>query len=130
VAVATTMWIKTMCLTLALISLVRKGNKIDTKIYVEKSHPIWRSIQPRENITTINHRVQVIGRSYIYRCTIKDIQGRNIPTYTSKTIYHVRLILQTRFQFSLASLRLHYRFLLVASTIPSFASIKYLHTSM
>jgi hypothetical protein len=30
------------------------GNKIDTNIYVEKSSPIWRSKQPRENIFTIH----------------------------------------------------------------------------
>jgi hypothetical protein len=43
------------------------GNKIDTKIYVEKSPPIWMSKQSRGNRSTINRRVQVTGRAYIYR---------------------------------------------------------------
>jgi hypothetical protein len=45
------------------------GNKIDTKIYVKKSPPIWRNKQPRGNRSTINHRVQVTGRAYIYMST-------------------------------------------------------------
>jgi hypothetical protein len=54
------------------------GNKIDTKIYVEKFPPIWRSKQPRGNRSTINRRVQVIGRVCIYRRTEKHIP-RHIP---------------------------------------------------
>jgi hypothetical protein len=59
------------------VSIVREGNKIDTKIYVEKSSPIWRSKQPRVNRSTINRGVQVTERAYIYRRTRKNIPRHN-----------------------------------------------------
>jgi hypothetical protein len=49
------------------------GNKIETKIYMEKSPLIWRSKQPRGTISTINRKVQVTERTYIYKSTIKHI---------------------------------------------------------
>jgi hypothetical protein len=71
---------------------VREENKIDTKIYVKKSPPIWRSKQPRGNGSTINRRVQVTGRAYIYRRTGKNIP-RHIPRH-SKYIKGIRGIFQ------------------------------------
>jgi hypothetical protein len=58
------------------------GNKIDTKIYVEKSPPIWRSKQPRGNRSSINPRVQVIGRAYIYmRTAYKKVYSKAYSKY-------------------------------------------------
>jgi hypothetical protein len=65
------------------------GNKIDTKIYVEKSPPIWRSKQPRGNISTINRRVQVTGMTYIYRRT-----GKEYSKAYSKYIKEIKGIFQ------------------------------------